>query len=188
MFNLPSTGCDEFSRITIAANFAIIFYSLAIICSLMALLLVVIFYTCRPTLLSRKGIFAMQMGGLLFSSFAIFFFGVIGGSLRSNVFLGGLFILGGGAQLHETNFSYGGGMVVGLLSAVWAWSLPFWSLWAVKLKYCEDFYSEEDERDEEAAELMSDIRREAAKLDPETAQSILHPVTAQDIISWYNPK
>lgn len=151
----------------------------------MALILIVVFFTCRPTTLARKGIFVTQFGTVLLSTMSLFLYVMVGGSLRPVIFLGGLFF-GGSPEVHQSMFSYGGGAAVLLFSILWAWTLPLWSIWAIKLKYCEDHITEADERDEEAAELMAEIRYEASQLDPETAQAILHPVTARNIIDWYN--
>lgn len=123
------------------------------------------------------------MGGLLFSSLACTLFVIIGGNLRAFVFTS--ISPSPSFQISQTDFSFGSGFAVAVCACAWCWSLPIWTIWAVKLKYCEDYWTEENEREEEASQLLAEIQREAARLDPATAQSILNPVSGRDVINWY---
>lgn len=162
----------------------IITITLSIILSAVALILTAIFFTYRPTMLVRKGLLATQIGALSFMTIGCFLYVTIGGSLKPTMLIEGL--IGHAMLYNEINFSFGGGSGVALFSTVWLWTLPLWSLWALKIKYCDDYFSEEDEMNEETAELITEIRHEAEKMDPETARSIIFPVKATDIINWYS--
>lgn len=178
-FNLVSTGCDEFSRLSVASTFYLVFLAISAASSLLAVVIIIAFFTCAPVTTVRKAVIGAQGLSLIVKSVGDMLYFLIGGSMQARMFIRGF-------QFHGTgmDFSFGSGAAVGLCATVWCWTLPLWSAWAIKLKYCEDYYTQQDLDDEEADRLVAEIRREAAKLDPATANAIMYPVTSSGIISW----
>lgn len=169
---LDKRGCAEFWSISTASNMLVVFLVIGSLALVIGGLAIGIFLMHSPTLLIRRVIMTTQALAAVVLIAGAFLYMSFGGTLGSGTFFP--YLRSPLAMAASSGMSFNTGCLVLVAAGIWGLTLPGWSAWCLKLRFCKDYHQYYEE--EETKNLVNSLQHGTGRPSP----------SSKNIIDWFH--
>lgn len=148
------SGCSDITNILWATYFLRSILCFSCLLAVMAIIGTLAFTAEGRSLATRRAVLILHVALAMCLTVGVICYTMLGGQLHQHIVLRN--VSHPGLETPQHHFSFAAGFVVCMTALLWAWILPGFAAWCMKIKYCSDrpLKLRKDEPNERSAFLM----------------------------------